>query len=137
MWCNPPYSNCGEWVEKAWAEQEAELVVMLLPANRTEQKWWQEMVEPFRDRPDSPLRTEFIAGRIRFITAAASRRTICNAPRLPDMAPLREVTETIYYDDVVRVERLSCGHTKSTMTSRDRPARRRRCFKCEHGEPVK
>lgn len=26
---------------------------MLLPANRTEQQWWQLMVEPFRDRaPD-------------------------------------------------------------------------------------
>lgn len=40
---------------------------MLLPANRTEQSWWQLMVEPFRDRADSPLSTEFLKGRIRFL----------------------------------------------------------------------
>jgi phage N-6-adenine-methyltransferase len=67
VWCNPPYSDVRPWVEKAWSETSAELVVMLLPANRTEQGWWQEMVEPFRDRADSPLRTEFLAGRLRFI----------------------------------------------------------------------
>lgn len=67
VWCNPPYSNIGEWVEKAWGEQDAELIAMLLPANRTEQRWWQEMVEPFRDRAGSPLTTEFFAGRLRFI----------------------------------------------------------------------
>ena len=67
VWCNPPYSNVGEWVEKAWAEADAELIVMLLPANRTEQQWWQQMVEPFRDRPGSPLTTEFLSGRLRFI----------------------------------------------------------------------
>lgn len=67
VWCNPPYSNIGEWVEKAWAERDAELIAMLLPANRTEQRWWQDMVEPFRDRPGSPLTTEFFAGRLRFI----------------------------------------------------------------------
>lgn len=67
VWCNPPYSDCGSWVEKAWLEEDAELVVMLLPANRTEQRWWQAMVEPFRDRADSRLRTEFLPGRLRFI----------------------------------------------------------------------
>lgn len=49
-----------------------ELVVMILPANRCEQGWWQTLVEPFRDRAGSPLRTEFIAGRTRFIRADAS-----------------------------------------------------------------
>lgn len=69
VWCNPPYSDIGAWVEKAWAEHEfgAELIVMLLPANRTEQAWWQEWVEPRRDRPTSPLRVEFLRGRLRFI----------------------------------------------------------------------
>jgi len=45
-------------------------------------------------------------------------------------APLREVVETIQYDDVIRVERLACGHTKTTLTAQDRPAKRRRCLKC-------
>ena len=70
VWCNPPYSDCGAWVRKAWAEWEAPtrpgLIVMLLPANRVEQGWWQDHVEPFRDRPDSPLRVEFLRGRMRF-----------------------------------------------------------------------
>lgn len=42
VWCNPPYSDIGPWVRKAWAEHAgARAIVMLLPANRTEQSWWQ------------------------------------------------------------------------------------------------
>ena len=69
VWCNPPYSDIDTWVRKAWVEwgTGAELIVMLLPANRTEQLWWQAHVEPHRDRPDSPLRVEFLAGRLRFL----------------------------------------------------------------------
>lgn len=68
VWCNPPYSNIADWVAKAWTEHRKALgIVMLLPANRTEQAWWQDMVEPYRDRPDSPLRAEFLRGRLRFI----------------------------------------------------------------------
>lgn len=84
VWCNPPYSDIRPWVEKAWAawgapggydwEHTVRLcrdaapfrIVMLLPANRTEQKWWQELVEPFRDRGGSPLHVEFLPGRMRF-----------------------------------------------------------------------
>ncbi len=67
VWCNPPYSNIRTWVEKADIEEEAESIVMILPANRTEQGWWQDLVEPVRDRPGSRLRVEFIRGRTRFI----------------------------------------------------------------------
>ena len=71
VWCNPPYSDCGAWVRKAWSEWNARdaapyRILMLLPANRVEQAWWQDLVEPFRDRPDSPLRVEFLRGRMRF-----------------------------------------------------------------------
>jgi phage N-6-adenine-methyltransferase len=83
VWCNPPYSDCGAWVQKAWREwrrghgghaagqclamgDAPELIVMLLPANRVEQGWWQDHVEPFRDKPGSPLRVEFLRGRMRF-----------------------------------------------------------------------
>lgn len=69
VWCNPPYSNVGAWVKKAFDEfryGHAELVVMLVPANRTEQRWWQEQVEPHRDRTRAGLRVEFLPGRIRF-----------------------------------------------------------------------
>lgn len=67
VYCNPPYSEVAPWLEKAWKETEADLIVMLLPANRTEQKWWQQFIESRRDRPGSPLRVEFLPGRIRFL----------------------------------------------------------------------
>lgn len=68
VWCNPPYSDIWPWVEKAWFEYQkgCKLIVMLLPANRTEQRWWQELVEPHRDRPGGVLSTEFLPGRPRF-----------------------------------------------------------------------
>lgn len=73
VWCNPPYSDIAPWVAKAWAEHDnCPVIVMLLPANRTEQGWWQDLVEPYRDRPGSPLRTEFIRGRLRFVKRGAA-----------------------------------------------------------------
>lgn len=63
VWCNPPYSNIRPWVEKAWEESKhTKSIVMLLPANRTEQAWWQDLIEPRRHL----LRLEFLRGRINF-----------------------------------------------------------------------
>lgn len=70
VWCNPPYSRIEPWIEKAWASR-ADLVVMLLPANRTEQGWWQRQVEPWRDRSGG-VRVEFLSGRLRFIAHNAT-----------------------------------------------------------------
>lgn len=70
VWCNPPYSDLRSWVRKAWEEWKSgrvELIAMLIPANRAEQAWWQESIEPYRDRPGTGLRTEFLPGRIRFV----------------------------------------------------------------------
>lgn len=65
VWCNPPYSDIRTWVEKAWEQAErAELIVMLLPANRTEQGWWQDLIEPAR--LERVLEVEFLRGRMRF-----------------------------------------------------------------------
>jgi len=83
VWCNPPYSDIRSWVQKAWDEwnrghgglsagltlamgDAPSLIVMLLPANHVEQAWWQDLVEPHRDKPNSPLRVEFLRGRLRF-----------------------------------------------------------------------
>jgi phage N-6-adenine-methyltransferase len=67
VWCNPPYSNLGAWVRKAWKEAAyCEVIVMLLPANRTEQAWWQDEVEPVRDQEGGDLRVRFLRGRQRF-----------------------------------------------------------------------
>jgi phage N-6-adenine-methyltransferase len=70
VWCNPPYSSIEPWVSKAW-RSGAQLVVMLLPANRTEQGWWQRLIEPRRDTPGG-VRVEFLSGRMRFIAPGAS-----------------------------------------------------------------
>jgi phage N-6-adenine-methyltransferase len=67
IYCNPPYSAIEPWCVKAWSEPKAELIVMLLPANRTEQGLWQKHIEPFRDRAMSRLTTEFLPGRMRFL----------------------------------------------------------------------
>lgn len=66
VWCNPPYSSIEPWVIKA-NEHAAELAVLLLPANRTEQGWWQRHIEP--GRRDGSIVVEFLAGRMRFIAA--------------------------------------------------------------------
>lgn len=71
VWCNPPYSSIEPWVLKAWREMRqnhCQLVVMLLPANRTEQGWWQTYVEPHREHARDGIRltTSFLPGRIRF-----------------------------------------------------------------------
>lgn len=67
VWCNPPYSDIRPWVEKAWAEHRAgcPLIAMLLPANRCEQRWWQDLIEPFRDGR-GPLETRFYRSRFNF-----------------------------------------------------------------------
>ncbi|MGN6609970.1 MAG: DNA N-6-adenine-methyltransferase [Jatrophihabitans sp.] len=73
VWCNPPYSDIEPWVAKAWDEHPATGgIVMLLPANRTEQGWWQRLVEPFRDQPGSPLTVTFLRGRMRFLRPGQS-----------------------------------------------------------------
>jgi phage N-6-adenine-methyltransferase len=73
VWCNPPYSSIAPWVAKAWREDEAQLVVMLLPSNRTEQEWWQHLVEPHRDRRGSRLTVKFLPGRPRFMRRGSSQ----------------------------------------------------------------
>lgn len=87
VWCNPPFSDLAPWVKRAWCEflrpdNRPETIAMLVPATRTEQPWWQNWVEPYRDRAESPyahpilydesldadarLTTRFLPGRIKF-----------------------------------------------------------------------
>lgn len=73
VWCNPPFSDLAPWLRKAWGEhQMTRGIVMLLPANRTEQPFWQLMVEPYRDRSESPLTVEFLPNRMRFLRPGQS-----------------------------------------------------------------
>lgn len=72
VWCNPPYSDIEPWVQRAWLSHErgdTSVIAMLLPCNRTEQAWWQELIEPVRDGRDLPghgMETHFLPGRIKF-----------------------------------------------------------------------
>lgn len=71
VWCNPPYSDLRPWVEKATEEMRqypARVIVMLLPANRTEQGWWQDLIEPYRRDRGGTLEVRFLRGRLRFDT---------------------------------------------------------------------
>lgn len=100
VWCNPPFSALRPWIEKAWASRAA--VCMLIPANRAEQGFWQDLIEPFRDRLDGVLRTRFLAGRTQFGTPEAPEGARWNSsppfgcvllmwptPWRPDWSPCR------------------------------------------------
>ena len=76
VWCNPPYSFLPQWVAKADSETEA-LVVMLVPANRTEQRWWQDIVEPQRDGRGR-IETRFLRRRVHYVHP--NRRSQGHAP---------------------------------------------------------
>lgn len=77
VWCNPPYSDIGPWVTKALAEVRSGCpkVVMLLPSNRTEQRWWQDLIEPVRDR-GLGVTVRFMRGRPRFGWPKEKPRTL-------------------------------------------------------------
>lgn len=66
VWINPPFSRLAPWVAKAWTDA-ADVVCMLLPNNRQEQPFWQDMIEPYRDRPGSILTTRFLRKRRPFL----------------------------------------------------------------------
>lgn len=108
VWCNPPFSRIGHWVEKAWREHEStDGIAMLLPGNRCEQGWWQRLVEPRRDRPDSPLSVLFLPGRMRFIKPGAiavgpNERPpfgCCLLTWSLDVSPLRVNAQMDLFDD--------------------------------------
>jgi phage N-6-adenine-methyltransferase len=70
VWCNPPYSDIASWVYKARNEYRngCPLIAMLLPANRTEQRWWQDHIEPHRDGRGKAeaVETRFYRSRFNF-----------------------------------------------------------------------
>lgn len=72
VWCNPPFSDIEPWVVRARLAIQTplgpSLIAMLLPASRTEQLWWQTLVEPVRDGKSRRmlLTTHFLPGRTRF-----------------------------------------------------------------------
>lgn len=66
VWLNPPFSGLRPWVERAW-DEPAEVTVMLLPNNRSEQPFFQKWIEPYRDRAGSILTTRNLPKRRPFL----------------------------------------------------------------------
>jgi hypothetical protein len=73
--CNPPFSEIGAWVKKAWAEGKPGL--MVVPNSKAEQPWWQEQIEPYRDGRGrqnprgTDLTTHYLPTRRRFLKDGA------------------------------------------------------------------
>ncbi len=65
VWCNPPFTELEAWTDKAWEEcGNTHVIVMLVPANRTDRPWWQKNVAPYVKRPGFDVR--WFAERHRF-----------------------------------------------------------------------
>ena len=60
VWCNPPHHNVRPWVEKACDGYSGfDVCVLRVPA-ATNKRWWQELVEPYRDLERGRLTTRFL-----------------------------------------------------------------------------
>ncbi len=66
IFLNPPFSGLRPWVEKAW-DDPADIVCLLLPNNRSEQPFFQQLIEPYRDRGGSVLTTRNLPKRRPFL----------------------------------------------------------------------
>lgn len=67
VWLNPPYSELHKWISRCWTQLEhCDSITVIVPNNRCEQPWWQELVEPFRDNGGS-LRTHHLPKRRKFL----------------------------------------------------------------------
>lgn len=80
VWVNMPFSRIRPWVERAWyavtewsPKNWADSVSLLMPATKHEQPFWQELIEPFRDRCGDRMKgmepiitTHYLPGRTSF-----------------------------------------------------------------------
>lgn len=68
VWCNPPWSELYLWTARSWVNWQnglCDTITMLIPV-RTEQPFWQKLIEPYRDQPGCPLRVKFLEKRQEF-----------------------------------------------------------------------
>lgn len=73
IFCNPPWSNISPWVKKALNEECH--ITLLLPANRSDQEWFHELLS-------SPYEIVFHRGRLSFEDPTGKGRV---TPRDPTM----------------------------------------------------
>lgn len=82
VWCNPPWSELSKWVRRAWDAWRGgacSTITMLIPV-RCEQPFWQSLVEPYRDQPNSPLKTWFVPKRQEFGSPTDPKKLIKGSP---------------------------------------------------------
>ncbi len=65
VFCNPPYSDIAPWVKRSYNHAvKGNIVVMLLPANRTDRLWWHEYCMKANE-------FRFVKGRLKFSNSAS------------------------------------------------------------------
>lgn len=92
VFCNPPYSEIHKWTSKGVdeiLEGRAKSVTFLLPANRTEQPWFQELMYSKYIGLSYWLELKWLAGRRGFIDPSGKMQ---KSPRFGLM--LVKVTES-------------------------------------------
>ena len=64
-WCNPPYSQCRAFVEKAARARVFGVTTVMLVPSRTDTKWFHEFIWEV-NRPKSGVEVRFIKGSLKF-----------------------------------------------------------------------
>lgn len=65
IWLNPPYSNIGEWLERACEHAHYDVLVALVPCS-PDRHWWHDSVEGFAE-VRLLTRSTLRSGRIHFV----------------------------------------------------------------------
>jgi phage N-6-adenine-methyltransferase len=66
-WCNPPYSQIKQWIQKASeSASNGATVVMLIPARTDTSYWHQYIWDTEHHRPRPGVEVRFIKGRLKF-----------------------------------------------------------------------
>lgn len=85
VWCNEPFSDWVTWLEYSWLQfltaPALRSVSFLMPNDKTEQPTWQTLVEPYANRPGSPLFCRFLPRRTKFSAPGLRGRVISNAEK--------------------------------------------------------
>lgn len=64
VFINPPFSTVGPWIQKAIVQTEnTKSITLLLPANRTDQRWWMDLW-----RACEPKNFHWLSPRLKFGT---------------------------------------------------------------------
>ena len=75
----PPDLHKLQTAWEEWERGECDSITMLIPV-RTEQPFWQQLVEPYRDLADGPLQVHFLPKRQEFGSPTDPEKKIKGSP---------------------------------------------------------